>query len=402
MIRTPVHYPLDGHLQKGISAAQAIELLRYHDCLTFPQLRSGLFPAAHFDDVEKDETGMANAWLRDTACVGMVLLGTDQRDAAMKAAQAVVARLQAIRPSFEKVITMGHAPADDKDRPPVRFAGQDSVPRYDWANAQNDALGYSLQFMAAARHIDKSLIDTIVTYLETVQYWRDADSGHWEEVKKINASSIGTVVAGLRAIRDNATSTPKVLALIDKGNQALNDLLPAESGGRPYDAALVFLVEPQRVVGDGMAARIIAQTEQHLMGDHGFRRYRDDSYWGPDYREHFQLGARTADFSQPENMALRDSYLTAGSEAQWTLIDPLIAAYYARQGNADKATHFMARALKNIVVHGDSWRVPELFFLEKGEWLPNDHLGLLWAQANVLYGLQVYKEAFGDMPMLAG
>jgi hypothetical protein len=42
------------------------------------------------------------------------------------------------------------------------------------------------------------------------------------------------------------------------------------------------------------------------------------------------------------------------------------------------------------------WRIPELFFLEKGKWVPSDHMGLLWAQANLLYGLRVYDEVFGE------
>lgn len=416
-----MEYPLLSYLETGISASQALELLKQHDCLTFPQLRSGLFPAANFDNLESDETGMANAWLRDTACIGLVLLRTGQTEVAGKAARGVLDRLRMVRPSFEAIIEAGQAPANDKQRPPVRFANQDSEPRYDWANAQNDALGYSLQFIgitaeAGALQLDaedKAMLDLIVTYLGVVQYWADSESGHWEEVKKLNTSSIGTVVAGLRAVTDLVADANAATSLLKRGQVELAQLLPNESKTpgmeREHDSALVFLVEPQAVVIGNTAAKLITDAEQNLMGEHGFRRYNGDSYWGPDYREHFLVGDRAADFSDPKDMALRDQYLTPGGEAQWTFIDPMVAAYYARQFQAtgsdeaaQKAQQFIARALSSIITHekagsGDKvWRLPELFFLEKGVWVPNDHLGLLWGQANLLYGLTVYQDVFGD------
>lgn len=424
MTDSAVEYPLIEYLNQGISAAKAIELLRQHDCLTFPTLRSGLFPAANFENLEQDETGMANAWLRDSACVGLVLLNTDQHELAVNAVKGVISRLQTIKESFENVIAMGCAPEKDSQRPPVRFAGQDSTPRYDWANAQNDAIGYSLQFIGRAvsqqaiqiEPKDLNLIGLVVTYLDTIKYWEDADSGHWEEIKKVNASSIGTVVAGLRAVQDIALDTTKVAELIKKGNEALNATLPFESRSpgteRTHDAALIFLIEPQHVVSENMATRIIFEAEQQLIGKYGFRRYNGDSYWGPNYREHFQLGDRTADFSMPENILLRDSYLIPGGEAQWTFVDPMVAVYYARRyqktgklEDAQQAERFMARSLKTVIVHKKDgsdqivWRIPELFFLENNAWVPNDHVGLLWSQANLWHGLLMYQEVFGDSPI---
>ena len=38
-------------------------------------------------------------------------------------------------------------------------------------------------------------------YFQAIRYWQDEDSGHWEERRKIEASSIGAVVAGLRELR---------------------------------------------------------------------------------------------------------------------------------------------------------------------------------------------------------
>lgn len=422
-----IQYPMANYLQEGVTASEAVELLKQNDCLSFPQLRSGLFPAANFDNLEADETGMANAWLRDSAVVGLELLTTDP-DAIdiSRAARSVLDRLHMVRPTFERAIANGSAPQDNADRPPVRFAGQDSEPRYDWANAQNDALGYSLQFIGAASQAgklevnedDKSIVDTVVSYLDTAKYWQDEESGHWEEVKKVNASSIGTVIAGLRAAHDIVSDPEQVIGLVEAGQNALQEILPAESKTqgmeRASDLALIFLVQPQGVVTGEMADKIIDESIQNLMGERGFRRYNGDSYWGPDYREHFLVGDRAADFSDPAMMAQRDQYVYPGGEAQWTFADPMVGAYFARkyqqtgsEEDASRAQEFMARALGNVITHTKAdtsetvWRLPELFFVENGQWVPNDHLGLLWGQANLMYGLSVYKEVFGDKPITA-
>jgi hypothetical protein len=36
---------------------------------------------------------------------------------------------------------------------------------------------------------------------QVIRYWRDEDSGHWEECRKIEPSSIGAVIDGLRELR---------------------------------------------------------------------------------------------------------------------------------------------------------------------------------------------------------
>lgn len=423
MAYASVILPFDDYLHDGLTATRALELLEEHDALTFPQLKSGLFPGVNFDDLENDETGMADAWLRDSACIGMALLSVGREREAKKAAKAIIKSLKAISERFEEIVNLGHAPADDTLRPPVRFTGQQSSPQFEWANAQNDAIGYCLLFLGKAAQADiiaiddslRRIVDLIINYLGAISYWEDDDSGHWEEVKKVSASSIGTVIAGLRAIRTITDNPIKVEALISRGDEALRRILPFESRSgvheREFDAAQVFLVEPQQTVSGEMAAQIIKGAEKALLGEFGIRRYNGDSYWGPDYREHFQLGSRAIDFSNPKVMALRDTYLTSDSEAQWTLFDPMIALYYIHQyettrhpDDAAKAIKFTVRSLMSVVVHAKSddtivWRIPESFFKEEDEWVPNDHLGLLWSQAHLLLCLTEFKRVLGDTPI---
>lgn len=413
-------FPIDEYLRRGISASDARALLESHDALTFPQLASGLFPAMNpVDDATGiDPTGMTDAWLRDTACIALALLADGQHIPVKKAVDGIVSRLTATHHFFEAIIDAGHPPLSDTQRPPVRFTGDASIPQDEWANAQNDALGYSL--LAIGRSCEKgatqctreyrATIDTLLRYLAAIQYWQDADSGHWEEIKKVNSSSIGAVVAGLKAVQPLTGQAELCDTLIQKGERALSEILPFESRTKGFersvDAAQLFLVEPLGVVSRAIAATIVAQVEKHLQGERGIRRYRGDSYWGPNYRDHFQLRARTADFSRPEIMALRNGYLTPNDEAQWTLFDPVLAVYYARQfqlsqkaSDARAANRYIVRALRGVVAYKRGknivWRLPELFFHEKGELVPDDHPGLLWAQANLLQALIVHEGVFG-------
>lgn len=385
-------------------------MLEIHDCLSFPQLPSGLFPAMNVPAINTDATGYADVWLRDSSWVTYGLWQVGRLEAAQKAATGIINCLHKVRPFLEKAIKDGRV----TERPPVRFIGPNADPLLDWANAQNDAIGYSLWVvgqMAQAGDIelskaDKGLIKLLLEYLRTIQYWQDRDSGQWEELPKINSSSLAVVVAGLAAVRPLMSDTMLCTELITNGRQALNNLLPHESATRgrerKCDAGQLFMVEPLGVVEGDMAELIIGNIEKNLIGTIGVRRYIGDSYWGPDYRQHFLIGSRAGNFSDPNSMATRDKFLTPGSEAQWTLFDPLLSAYYARCYKADKsnthrqlAHHYLLRSLAQITTTQDgAWRIPEAYFLEHGAWVPNDHLGLLWAQANLLHALRVFDEVF--------
>ena len=45
-------------------------------------------------------------------------------------------------------------------------------------------------------------------YFEAIEFWRDEDSGGWEEGRKVNDSSVGAVVAGLEMQKYFSESTP--------------------------------------------------------------------------------------------------------------------------------------------------------------------------------------------------
>jgi hypothetical protein len=133
-------------------------------------------------------------------------------------------------------------------------------------------------------------------------FWQDEDSGHWEETRKISASSIGVVVAGLREwlalmgvaqiapdARTHRRQVTEAVDLIDRGRAALAAILPGECAqlspdqNRRYDAALVFLLHPLGVIDGPMADLLLSDVRRMLTGQIGIRRYLGDSYWAPDY-----------------------------------------------------------------------------------------------------------------------
>ncbi len=395
-------------LSDGGNAAMLLAALDTHGCLAFPQLASGLFPAIQ-TSLDDDKTGYANAWLRDSSCVALGLLAHGEKVQSSRAVRGVLHALHEALPTIERAIASRDIPLPNELRIPSRFAGDASAPRSEWANAQNDSIGYALLLMGTAVHEgilafspkDIHLLDRILEYLEHIRYWEDADSGHWEEVKKCNASSIGTVLAGIRAIEPCLPYGTRAAALFSAGQAALENILPYETRGglheRATDAALIGLIEPLGVVEGEMAARIIADVEAELVGTIGIARYRGDSYWAPDYRSHFAIGVRASDFSDESDMETRNAFLTPGDEAQWTLFDSLLAMYYVAQGSSghQHAVLYLNRALAQIVeLPSGEWRIPEAFFLEDGHWVPNDHVGLLWAQVNLIRAIDSCSELF--------
>jgi hypothetical protein len=230
----------------------------------------------------------------------------------------------------------------------------------------------------------------------------------------VSASSIGTVVAGLRAWRallqtgrvaGLSTVAARELemaatALIDEGGRALLAILPAECvqlsprQHRRYDAALLFLVHPLGVVENALADLIVDDVRRYLQGAVGIRRYLRDSYWAPDYERRVAAKDRTRDYS--EDIEVRDDLLEdIGHEAQWCVFDPIVSALHGaramRSGAAiDRARQvaYFNRALAQVT---DDWACPELYSRRDGAIAPNPHTPLLWTQANLRLALAALR-----------
>ena len=395
----------------------------------FPALSSGLYSAALVHSVDDDPTGYRSAWVRDNVYVAYALHQVGRHREAGRCLLALIRFMATQVAKMEHTIALGQAPTRSADRPHIRFDGEHlcELP-VEWAHAQNDALGYLLwlaaELMAAGPRSPTAtaggrtaadVLAVMIRYLAAIRYWEDADSGHWEEENKVSASSVGTVAAGLlamqacrRAVAEVDAALAKhgltedaVDALIERGRRVLAEVLPNESingaHARSEDAAQLFLLEPLRIVDvdSDVGQSILHRIEQKLVGPHGVRRYVGDSYWAPDFRA-WQAGRppMTGDDYRRE----RDRLAVTGQEAQWGLFDPILCVIHARSKTAEapnKRDFHFRRSLAQLTGPDDPsgrMRCVEAYFVENGAWVANDHVPLLWTQANLLLALKTMSE----------
>ena len=230
----------------------------------------------------------------------------------------------------------------------------------------------------------------------------------------MSASSIGTVVAGLRAWRA-LLQTGRVsglsmvaarelemaaTALIDDGGRALLAILPAECvqlsprQHRRYDAALLFLVHPLGVVENALADLVVDDVCRYLQGPVGIRRYLRDSYWAPDYEQRIAERDRTRDYS--EDIEARDVLLEEiGGEAQWCVFDPIVSALHGARAMRSGAAADRARQSVLQPGAGAGHRglgVPGAVLPARRRARPEPHTPLLWTQANLRLALAALRE----------
>jgi Glycosyl hydrolases family 15 len=421
---------LAARMRSSYSPADLAELQRFlsrRGCFGFSMIGNGLFPAAA--GASAGQSGYRYVWVRDNVHVAHAHYACGKVAIAARTMQTLLAYFQTHRGRFRQAIAQGR-PADPMRRPHIRFdGGKLKEVRQNWPHAQNDALGYFLWFycklarqgiLAADDRAIRCLAD-FPRFFQAIAYWRDADSGHWEEAQKVCASSIGAALAGLREFelladekslwshpalaRTEVALTRRTLAeLQSKGRAALNKILPWESiqpasQRRRYDAALLFLIYPLKIVTPAQAAKILSDVRGHLEGEHGIRRYLGDSYWFPDYKQAFSSASGAADFSG--GLAQRDAHVRVGQEAQWCIFDSIISVIYGQRYRAlrDSAaagemiglqTHYLNRALGQVTgqpCDAPPMRMPEAYYLCQGRYVPNDNTPLYWAQANLLIAL---------------
>lgn len=384
----------------------------------FPSLPNGLFPAS--GGANAATLGYHYVWVRDNVQISYAhFVNGCFRESG--------ANLRTLTDYFAKhcnrftAIIEGRAdPSNPMNRPHIRFDGLtlDEIPEK-WAHAQNDALGYFLWLLSQVTLAgvyspdEKSaqVIDALILYFRAIRFWEDEDSGHWEEARKIESSSIGVVTAALIALkgalvadthlRDLTKITVEGLEdLIKRGTDALHAILPDECtqhGKYRYcDGAQLFLIYPTAVADGALADQIINRTITHLRGDVGIRRYRGDSYWCADYKSLLEeLGALTKDFS--DEMERRDALLRPGEEAQWCIFDPTLSALYGKRfaelggkENLELQLMYLNRSLAQIT---PELRCPEAYYLEHGAYVPNDNTPLFWTQANLWVALHHARES---------
>jgi phosphorylase kinase alpha/beta subunit len=419
--QNPLIAPLLKESYTAADLAAVADLLQRHGTLTITPLPSGLFSAALTTDYSKG-TNYHAAWARDNAHVAYAHAVNGRPEVAAATARALARFFRTQYDRLRAVIADPPLKRDVRNRPHVRFDGDTLAElAQDWSHAQNDALGYFVWLYATLGlggwlRLDAAGAETLglfVRYFRAIEYWADEDSGHWEEAWKVEASSIGVVVAGLRRLREWVRLGGAVPAaegelsdLIGRGEAALAGILPDECAQpdpakrRPYDAALLFLIYPLGVVEGAMAERIIERTEAHLLGPIGVRRYLGDSFYCSDYES--LMAQRdddpTRDYSN--DIGSRDALLRPGEEAQWCLFDPILSVIhgrrYQRSGRPEdlrkQAWHFN-RSLAQLTADDPprcrAMQCAELYYTERGRLQTSKSTPLLWTQANLWTALEV-------------
>lgn len=235
-----------------------------------------------------------------------------------------------------------------------------------WGHAQHDAVGMLLWSIGEGeRHgkriirdeRDRNMVQKLVHYLHTCEYWHDNDNGMWEEDREVHASSVGACVAGLRAV-SYLVAVPE--HLIRKGVMALEELATNETDRRVVDMAQLSLIYPYRVYSREVAMNVIARIEERLVRRNGVVRYEGDSYYST--VEH-----------EGRHHPLVHYY---GTEAEWCLGLPWLAICHLELGNQEKAKYYIAQT-ENIILPDGS--IPELYFAGTNNYNVNTPLG--WANA---------------------
>ncbi len=401
----------------GDSLAAIERQLTAFGVFELPALPTGLYAAVARPVAGSEQLNYRACWVRDSVHVAAVAWEAGDLAAAGRAARALAGWFLLQGPRFDAHIEGRADPDDSMQRPHVRLDGQ-RLAEIDawWPHIQNDALGYGLWFLSRAalaglHPLDAGLAAVLrrfPRYFAARRFWEEADSGHWEERRQRSSSSIGTVTAGLVALRGLARARPELddggltalcARLIEAGRAALAAALPGESVGhadpradRRADAATLFLCWPLRVVGAEQTQAIVQRVGSELLGPWGVRRYVGDSYWMAGYKRLFDEETRTSGFRET---AQRDAFLVPGTEAQWCLFDPVLSVIHGQRwlASGDPAAraaqeHHFNRALGQITGAQSPFGeglCPESYWQpdpeDAGRRQPNDATPLLWTQA---------------------
>lgn len=330
------------------------EVKRHLDNLRKLLTPSGLFLASS----KNVETGYDKAWLRDNVYEALAFEYANDWKVVKKDYHTLL-------DIFDKHIDKINWATTNKPFESWQFIharyNPDTLEEFweSWGNKQHDAVGAVLfklaDFKARGKDVlrnrkDQRTVQTLIYYICNVEYWHDADSGMWEEAEEVHSSSIGAVLAALKKWQEVGGMDVDQDA-IDRGQAALDKLLPRESESKFTDLALLSLIYPYNIVSHEMAQTIVDNLEYHLAKDKGVMRYKFDQYYNKN----------------------EDGY---SEEAEWCFGLSWLAIAYKKLGNDERAYEYLNRARDTITKDG---KIPELYFSHSDK--PNENTPLGWSES---------------------
>ncbi len=329
------------------------------------QYDSGLFAAAD----KGVETGYDKSWLRDNFYETIAFEVIGDWDTVEKTYKAILEILIKHEAKIDWAIE--NKPTESYQYIHARFHPTTFEEFWEsWGNKQNDAVGcilfrigeleahHNRTILTDEAHI--RIVNKLVKYLEAIEYWKDSDSGMWEEDEELHVSSVGAVVAGLKSIQ----RLPQIEVpdeLIHKGVTVINDMLPRESQRKFVDLAQLSLIWPYNVVNRHQEDQILQNIEYHLLRDRGVIRYKGDQYYN----------------KNPDNHS---------EEAEWTFGLAWLSIIYQKRGESEKAFEY----IKDLIASDTEEGMPELYFSNSPEY--NDNTPLGWSESLFIVALYEMQE----------
>lgn len=329
------------------------------------QYTSGLFAASD----KNVGTGYNKSWLRDNfyECLAFEVIG--DWETVEKTYNALLAIF--LKHEYKIDYAIDKKPGEKHEYIHARFNPETFDEFWeDWGNKQNDAVGAILFNIGELEHHHKRIIlknenhkrivNKLVQYLNSIEYWQDEDSGMWEEDEEIHASSVGACLAGLKSVsRLPSIEVPGDMIL--KGEQSLKRLLPRESEKKFVDLALLSLIHPYNIVSKEIAKEIVKNVEYHLLKKHGVIRYKNDYYYNKNPDGHSE-------------------------EAEWTFGLAWLAIIHEKWGEHEEAKTLLQQMMSTLTKKG----VPELFYSNTD--LPNENNPLGWSESLFIVALHEINE----------
>jgi len=335
------------------------------------QYESGLFAASQ----KGVATGYDKAWLRDNfyECLAFEVYG--DFETVRKTYRAILDIFKKHERKIDYAISKKPEHTYEYIHPrynPITFEEYWE----EWGNKQNDSIGCILFKIGELEKKEKNLIikddderrviQKLVWYLSTLEYWHDPDSGVWEEDQEVHTSSVGACLAGLKMAR-NIEGINVREELIKKGEETLRALLPRESKLKFVDLALLSLIWPYGVTNEEETATILTNVEYHLLRERGVIRYKGDHYYN----------------KNPDGWS---------EEAEWTFGFSWLAIIYDKLGQIEKAKQFLTEAKKTITKDG---LIPELYLSNSTKY--NDNTPLGWSESLFIVAVhEVNKHLLGE------
>lgn len=349
------------------------DILEKHlDNLKALQASTGLFLASRSDV----STGYNKAWLRDNFYTCLAFEEIEDWGTVKKVYKSI---LQIFIKHKEKIDwAVKNKPYQTFQYIHARYHPETFEEFWEeWGNKQNDAIGAILfkigdLYIKGIKIVDteeeKEMLQILVNYLNSIEYWHDPDNGVWEEYEEVHASSVGACLAGLKAIaKTGMVHIPTYM--IERGEEALKNLLPRESKTKFTDLALLSLIYPFNLVSEKMSREIIRHLEYHLKRDRGIIRYKNDRYYNKN----------------------EDGI---SEEAEWCFGFPWLSIIYNKWSQDNKRFGDITddedekKSLKYLektfnIIHED--KIPELYYSDSDK--PNENTPLGWAESLFIVAL---------------